>query len=1003
MQDNQKVPHPLPRLVDWPKFLMLIEQGDDAWIAVGPGDASQIDNYSGWKYLQTISAQPGTILINSDSGGDGYYTNSNIPPPPFPSGCSGRWWKVKSPADLGQIIPKVQRLIASDNRVFIAIKDGNPVVGDLPAPAAAGRAFLATLGGRQLALFPADKPGAYEFQQALWGATRVGSMLVRIEPFDTNRLPPILQPDPNSPHVVLRAPMAHVTAQGWLCTIQLASPPQDDALAITTLEIIALDNPPARIRDARVQFPATEWPRWDAWLRDHHVSWTVDGDPNAPWNQTVDEARLATIPGWTVPVSNGRSLHPFQKDGVRFAVTRGARALLGDDMGLGKTAQAIGVAIYQQARRVVVVAPASVRGVWRDELLSWGAADESQIQLLRDGLDQPQSGTSWLICSYDQITTRNLPWKSQSNDEHHEVTAVVKTFRTKLQDRHENDDGAAMVKKKNVVTIPDEVLTDDLVAAVRAVLPDRRQTVWDRYIERRRGAILRVLAGWEPDLVIFDEAHRLKNSDAKRTSAAIHLSGSSGGCLLLTGTPIQNRTNEPAVLLHVLDPAAYQEVRSGERISIERIKGLLKPSMIRRLKADVLTELPDVVEQVIPLDGDGLETIGRGPADIIDEKTGLTILESLERTGLAVLTAIENRGTEPVARTEYNILRAAWSVGPKHKDADRTPLPPLSLFEMGRTRLGLAKAQSSATTDLIVDILESRGCLVVFTAHHDASDYLAHHLAKTPWKAVVMDGRTPADKRSHVVRDFQEGKIDCLIAGMDAAGEGITLHRADTCLFLEMAQKPSTVRQARDRLHRIGQKATVQAFYLVADNPLDRFFRDLCFAKADLIGMVLDEEVQVLAEKRGVSVSDNDSDAPERSVTNTVAEGANGDSTEQQETIPLSVSNNLLPAVEGPHPIAFKKPKQQKKAPTLPASATEHQQTPVTNDIPLLALPKTCSASGSSGRRAAAWESAHKETVQKQTAARVRRHREKDPAAYREYMRKFMQKKRAARRLADSI
>ncbi len=178
------------------------------------------------------------------------------------------------------------------------------------------------------------------------------------------------------------------------------------------------------------------------------------------------------------------------------------------------------------------------------------------------------------------------------------------------------------------------------------------------------------------------------------------------------------------------------------------------------------------------------------------------------------------------------------------------PLPPLSLFEMARTRLGLAKAQSAQTADLATDILENRGCLVVFTAHHDAADHLATHLGKH-WKTVVVDGRTPASKRTGIIKSFQNGEIDCLIAGMDAAGEGINLHRADTCLFLEMALKPSTLSQASSRLHRDGQKSTVHAIYLVADNPVDRLFRDLCLEKADLVGGVLEEEVRVLGDSRG--------------------------------------------------------------------------------------------------------------------------------------------------------
>ena len=132
---------------------------------------------------------------------------------------------------------------------------------------------------------------------------------------------------------VLQAPPAHVTAQGWLCAIQFPTPPQNDVWGAVALSSIALRAPrtekimprrrrtpvtvPTALKEGRAQFPATEWPQWEAWLQEFNVSWTSDGDPNAPWRHAADEARLATLPGWDVPAPNGRLLHHFQKDGVR--------------------------------------------------------------------------------------------------------------------------------------------------------------------------------------------------------------------------------------------------------------------------------------------------------------------------------------------------------------------------------------------------------------------------------------------------------------------------------------------------------------------------------------------------------------------------------------------------------------------------------------------------------------------------------------------------------------
>ena len=932
----------LPALEDWPAFLMVVEQGGSVWIGVGPDTATHIRNYHGWKYLAAAA------IGNSRLG----VTQSQVPG--TPGRCGGRWWDVSSQVDLRATIEEVRRLIASDAREFFYVKDGVTLVGNLPEMHAAESAALIAVGSQQALIFPVDAPGAREFAAAglFTPPLTVSGLLIYLHNHDQvlARLPAVLHPGPPTR---LSTPRASVSGTGWLCAVRLMLPTDDhDQLTAESgmiLAVVSKGAPASLNKKGIAQFPASEWPQWSAWMQDQGISWTAEPgcDPEAPWNRPVDEDKLASLPGWSAPAQNGLWLHEFQKTGVRFAITRGMRALMGDDMGLGKTVQSIMVALYSRAQRVVVVAPASVRGVWEGELLSWGAATRDQIQLLRDGLDYPRENTKWLICSYDQITTRNLPWNSLSGAEHEALTGLLRKLGVSFFDKHDEDG-----RPKNTIAFPDdEALDKDVTAAIREILPKKRQDVWDRFVDRRAGMILRVLGDWGPDLVIFDEGHRLKNSDAKRAVAGIHLSGTSGGCLLLSGTPIQNRTAEPAALLHVLDPIAYREVKAGEKITIERIKGLLKPSMIRRVKGEVLTQLPPVVEQVIPLAGDGFGLIGnRNPDDVVDPQTGMTIMGALEEAGHAVLDARDRAHPDTIAdRGEYSVLRAAWSTGPTKPtdDSSHQPLPPLSLFEMARTRLGLAKARAAQTADLVEDILESRGCLVVFTAHHAAADHLAGHLGSR-WKTVVMDGRTPPNKRAEIVDTFQSGGIDCLIAGMDAAGEGITLHRADTCLFLETATKPSTMRQARDRLHRIGQKATVQAIYLVADNPIDRFFRDLCLDKAALVGDVLEETVQVLGESRGAGKEAAPKSGHGYEITTATSAGAT--TTQRKKNTP-----------------------KKKREPEV-AEPGEEQAT-----------------DGIRKRRATQGESQHPEKVKRQTAARVKQYRERHPDKHRESMRAYRQ------------
>jgi superfamily II DNA or RNA helicase len=110
------------------------------------------------------------------------------------------------------------------------------------------------------------------------------------------------------------------------------------------------------------------------------------------------------------------------------------------------------------------------------------------------------------------------------------------------------------------------------------------------------------------------------------------------------------------------------------------------------------------------------------------------------------------------------------------------------------------------------------GCCVVFTAHHAVSDALSEKLKTEKYTVGVLDGRVLPAKRSALVSRFQGGELDVLICGVYAAGEGITLHRADTVVFAELDWVPGALQQAEARIHRLGQSAaTCWTYYVLVD------------------------------------------------------------------------------------------------------------------------------------------------------------------------------------------
>jgi len=165
--------------------------------------------------------------------------------------------------------------------------------------------------------------------------------------------------------------------------------------------------------------------------------------------------------------------------------------------------------------------------------------------------------------------------------------------------------------------------------------------------------------------------------------------------------------------------------------------------------------------------------------------------------------------------------------------------------EMARTALGKAKVRGGAVLDLVLDVVENKGCCVVFCAHHEASDDLKGRLEKENLRTAVVDGRTSQKERARIVKDFQDGHLDVFIGGINAAGEAITLTRADTVIFVELDWVPAALLQAEDRIHRVGQVSNCQIVQVIARIEhgvnLDEMMIDLIGSKMTRIGTVLDE------------------------------------------------------------------------------------------------------------------------------------------------------------------
>ena len=378
-----------------------------------------------------------------------------------------------------------------------------------------------------------------------------------------------------------------------------------------------------------------------------------------------------------------------------------------------------------------------------------------------------------------------------------------------------------------------EVINRTRPAGVRVVCPASLRLNWARELEvwlTFRPAAVEIMSYEavvsakdtlaEVDLLVFDEAHYLKNPDAKRTRKCLALTAKKR--LFLTGTPVVNRPMDLYPMLKAMGLAAsrvdygkrycdgfLQVVKWNPRTrkpmrtvwnfsgasNVEELSALLKSKcMVRRTKAEVLSELPAKTRQVVELD------------------------IPLSTTPEAVRTAV------------YPDLASA--------DAAGVP-PDVAFQDLSAVRLETALHKLPHVIAYIQDLLEEEEKLVVFAWHREVVDALAASLPR----AVKLYGGMSDRAKDRAVQDFQTGDARVFVGQITAAGTGLTLTAADTAVFAEIDWVPGNITQAEDRLHRIGQPNPVRIIHLVQAGSVDcRMVRALV-AKQEVIDAVNDDVV----------------------------------------------------------------------------------------------------------------------------------------------------------------
>lgn len=335
------------------------------------------------------------------------------------------------------------------------------------------------------------------------------------------------------------------------------------------------------------------------------------------------------------------------------------------------------------------------------------------------------------------------------------------------------------------------------------------------------------------DLVCFDESHYIKNDRAKRTKVATAIK--SRVRLALTGTPILNRPIELFTTLNWLDPSAWGSFWSFARkyagayqdrygwhfdgaSNLDELQKQLRSTvMVRRLKADVLKELPAKRRQVV-------ELVTNGSAKVVTAERKAWE-ESEER-----LADLQTQADLARGLGDEESYRAAV----KELSAGR-----LAAFtEMAKLRHDTALAKVDKCIEFLADALETGNKIVVFAHHIDVIEALRAGLVNH--SPVVVTGSTALDARQRAVDAFQaDPSVKLFLGNIKAAGVGLTLTAASHVVFVELDWTPGWVTQAEDRCHRIGQTDSVLVQHLVLDGSLDAYLAKTLVKKQEVAEQAL--------------------------------------------------------------------------------------------------------------------------------------------------------------------
>ena len=322
---------------------------------------------------------------------------------------------------------------------------------------------------------------------------------------------------------------------------------------------------------------------------------------------------------------------------------------------------------------------------------------------------------------------------------------------------------------------------------------------------------------------VLDEAQAVKNPASKRARAARELKARFR--LVTTGTPIQNNLMDLYSLFGFLNPGMLGSTehfrrhfgvpveRDGDAAARARLRRLIAPFVLRRLKTEVLDDLPPRTEIVLHVE--------MSPAEA-------AMYEALRRRAVDDLESLSVRGLDG-GEGRLEILA--------HLTRLRLACcSPRLVQDTGAP----ASSKLATFAETLDELLANRHKVLVFSQFVRHLKLIEEYLTGAGIAYQYLDGATPARARAERIAAFQAGRGDVFLISLKAGGVGLNLTAADYVIHMDPWWNPAAEDQASDRAHRIGQTRPVTIYRLVAKGTVEEQIVELHRRKRDLAERLLE-------------------------------------------------------------------------------------------------------------------------------------------------------------------